>query len=44
MSLDNTELNQLNPYINGPYTPIRNEITAVALKVTGEIPTDFAGA
>lgn len=36
--------NLLNPYLNGPFAPIENEITALELEVVGEIPKDFAGA
>ncbi|NIV17706.1 MAG: 9-cis-epoxycarotenoid dioxygenase [Woeseiaceae bacterium] len=41
---DTDGLNQLNPYLLGPYAHVENEITAVDLEVTGEIPRDFAGA
>lgn len=37
-------LNRLNPYLQGPYAPVHDEITAVDLDVIGEIPKDFAGA
>ena len=38
------QLNDLNPYLQGAYAPIKEEITATELKVKGEIPRDFAGA
>jgi len=44
MSPETDGLNQLNPYLLGPYAPVESEITAVDLEVTGEIPADFAGA
>lgn len=44
MSLNIKELNALNPYIHGPHAPVHEEITALDLKVTGEIPKDFCGA
>ena len=37
-------LNDLNPYVQGPYAPVANEITAETLDVIGEIPKDFSGA
>lgn len=37
-------LNDLNPYLQGPYAPVTKEITATQLEVIGEIPKDFAGA
>ena len=42
--MDAAELNALNPYLNGPHAPIDLEIEATELRVTGEIPRDFAGA
>lgn len=44
MSQALNELNRLNPYLQGAYAPVHEEITATELKVKGEIPTDFAGA
>lgn len=44
MPMDAAELNKLNPYLQGAHGPIRQEIEAVDLKVTGEIPRDFGGA
>jgi carotenoid cleavage dioxygenase len=44
MSHNPTDLNLLNPYLQGAYAPVKEEITATELKVTGEIPKDFAGA
>lgn len=38
------QLNDLNPYLQGPYAPVEREITATELKVTGEIPQDISGA
>jgi len=32
-----------NPYLNGNYAPVREEITAVDLDVTGTIPTYLDG-
>lgn len=37
-------LNSLNPYINGLYAPVREEISARDLPVAGEIPRDLCGA
>ena len=37
-------LNALSPYLHGAHGPIRRETDALDLKVTGEIPRDFAGA
>ncbi len=39
----NTPLNQLNPYLKGVYAPVREEVTALDLKVEGEIPRDLHG-
>lgn len=36
-------LNSLNPYLNGPFAPVGEEIAATELTVIGEIPRDFAG-
>lgn len=44
MSQALNELNQLNPYVQGAYAPVEQEITATELDVVGEIPKDFAGA
>ncbi len=44
MSLDPQDLNSLNPYLQGPFAPVQNELTATDLEVIGEIPSDFAGA
>lgn len=44
MSNKDENLNNLNPYLHGPYAPIDTEINAHQLKVIGEIPTDFGGA
>ena len=44
MSHEDTKLNDLNPYLHGAYAPVSEEVTAVDLQVTGEIPKDFAGA
>ena len=43
-TLELNELNKLNPYLQGLYSPVQEEITATELKVKGTIPTDFAGA
>jgi carotenoid cleavage dioxygenase len=37
-------LNDLNPYLNGLYAPVREEVTARKLDVVGEIPKDLYGA
>jgi carotenoid cleavage dioxygenase-like enzyme len=39
-----TGLNLLNPYIQGIYEPVAKEVTALDLKVIGEIPKDLHGA
>lgn len=39
-----TGLNLLNPYIQGIYEPVAKEVTALDLKVIGEIPKDLYGA
>ena len=31
------------PYLDGSYAPVANEVTALDLKVTGEIPKDLVG-
>jgi carotenoid cleavage dioxygenase len=36
-------VNDFNPYIRGPYAPVIKEVTALDLKVTGEIPRDIHG-
>ena len=36
-------LNELNPYLNGLYAPVREEISADLLDVIGEIPRDLHG-
>ena len=33
----------MHPYLNGPWTPIHEEVTATDLEVIGEIPTDIDG-
>jgi carotenoid cleavage dioxygenase-like enzyme len=37
-------LNDRNPYIQGLYAPVRDEVTVLAPKVIGEIPSDLHGA
>ena len=44
MSARNSDLNALNPYLHGPYAPVREEVSIDQLQVKGEIPKDFAGA
>ena len=44
MSDATTELNDLNPYLQGLYRPVEQEIQSDKLEVTGEIPRDFAGS
>ncbi|MEO1251355.1 MAG: carotenoid oxygenase family protein [Pseudomonadota bacterium] len=39
-----TDLNTLNPYLNGLYAPVQKEVSAQALAVRGEIPRDLHGA
>lgn len=39
-----TGLNLLNPYIQGIYEPVAKEVTALDLKVIGELPKDLRGA
>jgi carotenoid cleavage dioxygenase-like enzyme len=39
-----TELNTLNPYLQGLYEPVAKETTALELPVIGEIPKDLYGA
>jgi carotenoid cleavage dioxygenase len=39
-----TTANHLNPYLNGIFAPVREEIAASDLKVVGEIPRDLYGA
>ncbi len=39
-----TGANLLNPYIQGIYEPVAKEVTALDLKVIGEIPKDLHGA
>ena len=41
---DLTGVNLLNPYIQGLYEPVAKEVTALDLKVIGEIPKDLHGA
>lgn len=36
-------LNERNPYLNGSYAPVHQEITARELDVIGEIPRDLSG-
>ncbi|MEM9529939.1 MAG: carotenoid oxygenase family protein [Pseudomonadota bacterium] len=38
------QLNELNPYLHGPYRPVHREVAAGKLPVTGELPTDVSGA
>ncbi len=40
----NPRLNALNPYLNGLYAPVREEISCSDLPVVGEIPKDLQGA
>lgn len=42
--MTDARLNALNPYLNGLYAPIREEVSATDLKVIGEIPKDLRGA
>ena len=44
MSARTSDLNALNPYLQGPYAPVREEVSIDQLRVKGEIPKDFAGA
>ncbi len=37
-------INDLNPYLNGPFAPVDKEITVAELEVIGEIPQDLHGA
>ncbi len=37
-------LNQMNPYLNGLFAPVREEVSAADLPVIGEIPRDLRGA
>ena len=37
-----TGVNVLNPYIQGIYEPVAKEVTALDLKVIGELPKDLA--
>jgi len=37
-------LNEINPYLNGPYAPVREEATSSELPVVGEIPKELNGA
>jgi len=37
-------INDYNPYIRGPYAPVSREVTALELKIMGEIPRDLHGA
>ena len=39
-----TQLNALNPYVQGIYEPVARETTATDLPVIGEIPADLHGA
>ncbi|GAA0628937.1 carotenoid oxygenase family protein [Brevundimonas kwangchunensis] len=39
-----SELNALNPYLQGLYEPVARETTALELTVIGEIPKDLHGA
>src|SRR5215217_5926476 len=39
-----TDLNTLNPYLQGLYEPVAKETTALELTVIGEIPMDLHGA
>lgn len=34
---------QINPYLNGNFAPVREEITTDTLKVIGELPTNLSG-
>lgn len=38
------DINQQNPYLQGPYAPVQREVTAIDLPVSGEIPADLQGA
>ena len=33
-----------NPYLHGPYAPIKTEMTADELEVIGDLPSDLCGA
>ena len=48
MSLDaetaDENVNDYNPYVRGPYAPVSKEVTALELRVAGEIPRDIHGA
>jgi carotenoid cleavage dioxygenase len=39
-----TSVNQLNPYLHGLYAPVKEEVSADELPVTGEIPRELQGA
>lgn len=43
-TMSDARLNALNPYLNGLYAPIREEISATKLDVIGEIPRNLRGA
>ena len=34
---------QVNPYLDGNFAPVRQEITAETLQVIGELPPDLSG-
>ena len=44
MPRDEADLNSFNPYLQGLFAPVSEEVTALDLKVEGEIPKDFCGA
>ncbi len=42
--MTDARLNAMNPYLNGLYAPVREEVSARDLPVTGEIPRNLNGA
>lgn len=40
---DRMQLTAVNPYLDGNFAPVREEITTHTLKVIGELPPDLAG-
>jgi len=42
--MSEARLNDLNPYLNGLYAPVKEEVSAEDLPVIGEIPRDLYGA
>ena len=42
--MSNQSLDAMNPYLDGLYEPVRNEVSASDLPVIGEIPGELNGA